>query len=91
MRKANSSSNGGAAWEKWDETGDLSVIADHLAEDVVVMPDGESPIAGKENVTELRTKESEMNTQSAHCVSPTGTKKPSSTPTAPLHECRLIR
>lgn len=41
-----------AAWEAYDNTGDITAIADHLAEDIVLMPPGTPPIAGKEAVAE---------------------------------------
>lgn len=36
-----------AAWEAYDDTGDVTEIADYLAEDIVLMPPGAPPIAGK--------------------------------------------
>lgn len=41
-----------AAWEEYDRTRDVSAIADYLAEDVVIMPPGDSPVAGKVAVKE---------------------------------------
>lgn len=40
------------AWDEYDNTGDVTVVEDILAEDVVFMPPGESPIVGKENAIE---------------------------------------
>lgn len=40
------------AWERFDNTGDVTAIADHLAEDVVLMPPGAPPITGKAAVIE---------------------------------------
>lgn len=42
---------GSRAWREYDETGDVSAIPP-LADDVVFMPSGESPIVGKENCME---------------------------------------
>lgn len=41
-----------AAWEAYDRTRDVSAIADYLAEDVVIMPPGDSAVAGKVAVEE---------------------------------------
>lgn len=41
-----------AAWEEYDRTGDVGAIADYFAEDVVLMPPGESSVVGKESVEE---------------------------------------
>lgn len=41
-----------AAWEEYDRTRDVAAIADYFAEDVVLMPPGESPVVGKESVKE---------------------------------------
>lgn len=41
-----------AAWEAYDNTGDITAIAEYLAEDVVLMPPGAPPIVGKEAVVE---------------------------------------
>lgn len=35
------------AWEEFDRTYDLSTVADFLAEDMLILPPGESPIEGK--------------------------------------------
>lgn len=36
-----------AAWEEYDRSRDPAVIADYLAEDMMFLPPGESPIEGK--------------------------------------------
>lgn len=36
-----------AAWEEYDRTRDPAVIADYLAEDIMFLPPGSSPIEGK--------------------------------------------
>lgn len=41
-----------AAWQAFDDTGDLSVLTDHLADDVVHSPIGGNPIVGKDAVVE---------------------------------------
>lgn len=46
-----------AAWEVYDNTGDVTGIADHLADDIVLMPPGAPPIVGKKAVVEGLTGE----------------------------------
>ncbi|MFB6220966.1 MAG: nuclear transport factor 2 family protein [Halolamina sp.] len=41
-----------AAWQTFDDTGDLSVLTDHLADDVVHSPMGGKPVVGKGAVVE---------------------------------------
>ncbi|MEF8812880.1 MAG: hypothetical protein V5A55_03570 [Halovenus sp.] len=41
-----------AAWETYDNTGDVTAVADHLAEDLVLVPPGTPPIVGTEAVVE---------------------------------------
>lgn len=48
-----------AAWEAYDNTGDLTAITDHLADDIVLMPPGTPPITGKEAVVDGLTGESD--------------------------------
>lgn len=40
------------AWERFDNTGEATEIADHLADDVVLLPPGAPPITGKAAVME---------------------------------------
>lgn len=40
------------AFEQFDNTGDAEVLAPHLAEDVVFMAPGNSPVRGKDEVVE---------------------------------------
>lgn len=44
-----------AAWQAFDDTGDLSVLTDHLADDVVHSPMGGTPVVGKDAVVEHLT------------------------------------
>lgn len=41
-----------AAFEEFDNTGDADALATHLAEDVVFMPPGDSPVQGKDEIVE---------------------------------------
>lgn len=41
-----------AAFETFDNTGDASVLAQHLADDAVFMPPGSPPVEGKEEIVE---------------------------------------
>lgn len=41
-----------AAFEEFDNTGDGDVLAPHLADDVVFMPPGSSPVQGKDEIVE---------------------------------------
>lgn len=40
------------AFEEFDNTGDVDVLAPHLAEDVVFMSPGRSPVRGKDEIVE---------------------------------------
>lgn len=40
------------AWQEFDDTGDITVLADYLAEDVIHSPPGAPPIVGKDALLE---------------------------------------
>lgn len=42
-----------AAWEAYDNTGEVAAVTDYLADDVVLVPPGRSSIAGRDHVVEF--------------------------------------
>lgn len=43
------------AWEAYDNTGEVAVIADHLSDDIRLFPPGRSAVVGKESAVEFLT------------------------------------
>lgn len=55
-------------WQEYDRTNDASVIADYLAEDMMLLPPGGSAIEGKEAVLDVLGGPGDGNPDSTHWV-----------------------
>lgn len=57
-----------SAWQEYDRTRDTSVLADYLAEEMMLLPPGGSPIEGKEAVINALKRPHEGNPDSTQWI-----------------------